>query len=171
MAKKYGVHVRFYMMLGNRGETAESFRETLDFLSEAKPHQYIFSCLSIYPGTKDFQDAEAAGWLEREEYFRGDFQELKVPFDASEADTRVMTEWFAENHGLQDYYLEGVAECRAILERLGDHAPGPPRFGRRLPARRAVGLGGAAHAPRVGARFRRAGLGLQLPGRDRVAAR
>ncbi|HET9930717.1 MAG TPA: B12-binding domain-containing radical SAM protein, partial [Polyangiaceae bacterium] len=123
MAKKYGVHVRFYMMLGNRGETAETFRETLDFLSVAKPHQYIFSCLSIYPGTKDFHDAEAAGWLEREEYFRGDFQELKVPFDASEADTRVMTEWFAENHGLRDYYLEGVDECRAILDRLGDHAP------------------------------------------------
>ncbi len=123
MAKKYGVHVRFYMMLGNRGETAETFRETLDFLNVAKPHQYIFSCLSIYPGTKDFHDAEAAGWLKREEYFQGDFQELKVPFDASEADTRVMTDWFAENHGLRDYYLEGVEECRAILERLGDHAP------------------------------------------------
>jgi radical SAM superfamily enzyme YgiQ (UPF0313 family) len=123
MAKKYGVHVRFYMMLGNRGETADSFRETLDFLNVAKPHQYIFSCLSIYPGTRDFHDAEAAGWLDREEYFRGDFQELKVPFDASEDDTRVMIDWFAENHGLRDYYLENAAECRAILERLGDHAP------------------------------------------------
>ncbi len=38
MAKKYGVHVRFYMMLGNRGETVQTFRETLDFLARAKPH-------------------------------------------------------------------------------------------------------------------------------------
>src|SRR5258706_16423848 len=123
MAKKYGVHVRFYMMLGNRGETAQTFRETLDFLARAKPHQYIFSCLSVFPGTHDFQDAEKAGWLDRERYFTEDFQELKVPFDASEADTKLMNEWFARNKGLQEGYLEGVEECRAILERLGPHAP------------------------------------------------
>lgn len=121
LAKKYGIQLRFYMMLGNRGETAETFHETLDFLARAKPHQYIFSCLSVYPGTVDFYDAERAGWLDRESYFKEDFQELKVPFDASEEDTRVMTEWFAQNSGLQDYYREGVDECRAILSRLGDH--------------------------------------------------
>jgi tetratricopeptide (TPR) repeat protein len=108
-------------MLGNRGETAETFRETLEFLKAAKPHQYIFSCLSIFPGTADFSEAEKAGWLDREVYFTGDFQELKTPFDSSEHDTRLMTEWFADNNGLRDYYREGVAECRAILERLGDH--------------------------------------------------
>jgi anaerobic magnesium-protoporphyrin IX monomethyl ester cyclase len=121
IAKKYGIHVRYYMMLGNRGETAESFRETLAFLKAAKPHQYIFSCLSIFPGTEDFKDAEAAGWLDREVYFTGDFQELKTPFDSSAEDTRLMVEWFADNNGLRDAYREGVAECRAILERLGDY--------------------------------------------------
>src|SRR5690606_11736240 len=121
MAKKYGVHVRFYMMLGNRGETAETFRETLEFLELARPHQYIFSCLSVYPGTHDFTDAEAAGWLDREAYFTGTFQELKMPFDASDADTRMLSEWFSRNSGLRDGYLEGVEECRAILGRLGDH--------------------------------------------------
>jgi anaerobic magnesium-protoporphyrin IX monomethyl ester cyclase len=123
MAKKYGVHVRFYMMLRNRGETAETFQETLDFLARAKPHQYIFSCLSVFPGTHDFQDAERAGWLDRERYFTDDFQELKVPFDASEADTALMNAWFAENKGLREGYLEGVSDCRSILARLGDHAP------------------------------------------------
>jgi anaerobic magnesium-protoporphyrin IX monomethyl ester cyclase len=120
-AKKYGIHVRYYMMLGNRGETAESFRETLDFLARAKPHSYIFSCLSIYPGTHDFHDAEAAGWLDRELYFTGDFQELKVPFDASAEDTELMQDWFRENSGLRDFFREGVNECRAILAALGDH--------------------------------------------------
>jgi hypothetical protein len=110
------------MMLGNRGETAETFRETLEFLEIAKPHQYIFSCLSIYPGTADFRDAEKTGWLDREIYFTGDFQEYKVPFDASEADTRVLVDWFSRNSGLRDNYLEGVDECRSVLGRLGDHA-------------------------------------------------
>src|SRR5215510_6203597 len=110
MAKKFGIRVRYYMMLGNRGETAETFRETLDFLARAKPHQYIFSCLSIYPGTRDFYDALKAGWLDPEVYFTGDFQELKTPFDASEEDTAVMNGWFSEHSGLREVYGEGVEE-------------------------------------------------------------
>src|SRR5690606_908424 len=57
----------------------------------------------------------------REAYFTGTFQELKVPFDASDADTRILSEWFSRNSGLRDGYLEGVEECRAILGRLGAH--------------------------------------------------
>jgi radical SAM superfamily enzyme YgiQ (UPF0313 family) len=123
MAKKYGVHVRFYMMLGNRGETAQTFRETLDFLERAKPHQYIFSCLSVFPGTHDFQDAERAGWLDRERYFTEDFQELKVPFDASDDTTAMLNSWFAQNKGLREGFVETTDDCRAVLGRLGDHAP------------------------------------------------
>ena len=121
LAKRFGIQVRFFMMLGNRGETAKTFQETLDFLDRARPHQYIFSCLSIYPGTRDFEDAEKAGWLHREAYFTGDFQELKTPYDASEADTEIMNAWFAKNSGLREMYREGVPECRAILERLPDY--------------------------------------------------
>lgn len=120
LAKRYGVEVRYYMMLGNRGETRATFEETLAFLERAKPHQYLFSCLSIYPGTLDFQDAEKAGWLDREVYFSGDFQELKTPYDASPEDTALMSEWFEKNRGLRDCYTPDVAACREILERLGD---------------------------------------------------
>ncbi len=120
IAKKYGIKVRYFMMLGNRGDTAETFRETLDFLEKARPHEYIFSCLSIYPGTRDFEDAEKA-WLDRNVYFTETFQELKTPFDASEADTAVMNEWFAHNSGLRTMHVDGVAEYTAILERLGDY--------------------------------------------------
>jgi hypothetical protein len=121
LAKKYGIKVRYYMMLGNRGETAETFRQTLAFLERARPHEFIFSCLSIYPGTRDFDDAEKAGWLDREVYFTGDFQELKTPFDASEEDTALMNAWFKDHSGLRPMFREGVRECRAVLERLGDH--------------------------------------------------
>ena len=121
LAKRYGIKVRYYMMLGNRGETEATFRETLAFLERARPHEYIFSCLSIYPGTRDFEDAEKTGWLDREVYFTGDFQELKTPFDASEEDTALMNAWFRENSGLRPMHREGVAEHRAILAALGDH--------------------------------------------------
>jgi len=121
MAKKYGIKVRYYMMLGNRGETAETFGETVAFLERARPHEYIFSCLSIYPGTRDFHDAEKAGFVDREVYFDGTFQELKTPFDASEEDTALMNEWFSRNSGLREVFREGTAEYGAILERLGDY--------------------------------------------------
>lgn len=120
LAKKYGIKVRYYMMLGNRGETAESFHETLRFLERAKPHEYIFSCLSIYPGTRDFTEAEKT-WLDREVFFREDFQEYKTPFDASEADTALMNAWFSNNSGLRTAYKETASDFEAILERLGDH--------------------------------------------------
>jgi anaerobic magnesium-protoporphyrin IX monomethyl ester cyclase len=121
LAKKYGVQVRYYMMLGNRGETRETFEETLRFLERAKPHQYLFSCLSIYPGTLDFDAAEKSGWLDREVYFSGDFQELKTPFDASPEDTKLFIDWFSKNKGLRDTYRPNIAECHAILERLGEY--------------------------------------------------
>lgn len=121
LAKKYGIKVRYYMMLGNRGETKETFAETLRFLERARPHEYVFSCLSIYPGTKDFHAAEKAGWLSRDEYFTGDFQELKTPFDADAETLRVLNEWFHAHTGLQVGWRDGVPEYEAILARLGDH--------------------------------------------------
>jgi anaerobic magnesium-protoporphyrin IX monomethyl ester cyclase len=44
-----------------------------------------------------------------------------VPFDAGEADTALMNGWFANNSGLREGHRESVDECRAIVERLGDH--------------------------------------------------
>jgi radical SAM superfamily enzyme YgiQ (UPF0313 family) len=121
MAKKYGIKVRYYMMLGNRGETLKTFRETLDFLQRALPHEYVFSCLSIYPGTRDFHDAEKAGWLDRKVYFEQTFQELKTPYDASEETTAALNEWFFKNSGLCTMFKESAADFEAILGELGDY--------------------------------------------------
>jgi hypothetical protein len=123
LAKKWGIKVRYYMMIGSRGDTRETFFETLAFLERAKPHQYIFACLSVYPGTRDFAAAVKAGWLDAEFYFERDFQELKTTFDASDADTEFFRSWFRENKGLHDAFRPGATECEAVLARLGPHAP------------------------------------------------
>ena len=121
MAKKLGMQVRFFMMLGNRGETARTFKESLDFVRAANPHQALFACLSIYPGTDDFKVMEKNGWIDRSVYFEDDFQELKVPFDATAEDTNLMSAWFDRNMGIRHVYQEDVATCREILSRLGEH--------------------------------------------------
>ena len=123
LAKKYGIKCRYYMMVGNRGETRTTFDETLAFLERARPHQYIFAALSVYPGTPDYDLACEAGWLDPEFYFERDFQELKTTFDASDADTDFFRDWFQRNKGLHEPWREGVVECRGILGRLPDHAP------------------------------------------------
>jgi radical SAM superfamily enzyme YgiQ (UPF0313 family) len=121
IAKKYGIKVRYYMMVGNRGETRATFDETLAFLERAQPHQYIFSALSVYPGTRDYDLAVEAGWLDGDFYFERDFQELKTTFDASDEDTAFFREWFQRNKGLHEPFRESVEDCRAILERLEGH--------------------------------------------------
>jgi anaerobic magnesium-protoporphyrin IX monomethyl ester cyclase len=121
LARKYGIKLRYYMMLGNRGETRETFDETLRFLERARPHQYIFACLSVYPGTRDYDRAVEAGWLDAEFYFERDFQELKTTFDASEEDTSFFREWFKKNKGLREGAHDDVEHLAAVLDRLGDH--------------------------------------------------
>lgn len=124
VTRRYGIRARFFMMLGNRGETKQTFLETLEFLERARPHQYIFSCLSIYPGTADFHAAVAAGWLDPEQYFTGTFQEYKVPFDASPEVTQLMNDWFSTHRGVRDHYVPTIADLRAVHGNLGvDHAP------------------------------------------------
>ena len=171
LAKKYGIKVRYYMMVGNRGETRETFEETLRFLERAKPHQYIFACLSVYPGTRDFDAAVEAGWLDGEFYFERDFQELKTTFDATDEDTNFMRDWFLRNKGLRDGFHEGVEDYEAILgpaRRPPRRAHGPR--GRVLPggpARR----GRAPRAASAGARVPGARPRAQLPGVHRGATR
>jgi radical SAM superfamily enzyme YgiQ (UPF0313 family) len=121
LCKEVGIQVRFFMMLGNRGETAETFRESLSFVEAVRPHQVLFACLSVYPGSRDYHDLVARGDLDHEAYFTEDFQELKRPFDASPGDTELLSRWFQNNRGIRELYRAGVEEYRAVLGRLGEH--------------------------------------------------
>lgn len=120
-ARRFGIRTRFYMMLGNRGETEATFRESLAFLQHARPSSYIFSCLSIYPGTDDYNDAVSSRHIDPECYFTGNFQELKTPFDAPSRDAQIMNEWFFQHRGVQVLHIPNVSELREVLAALGEH--------------------------------------------------
>lgn len=118
-ARKWGVQARWYMIVGNRGETAETLRETVSFIERARPHQMVFNYLSVYPGTPDYQDLVAQGRVDPETYFTRDFLELQDAFDASDADKAMFQDWFSNNMGTRQTYDETVQGYRDILERLG----------------------------------------------------
>ena len=61
--------VRYYLIVGCRGETPHTLRETFEFLDTARPTHVLLGGLSIFPGTTEFARAEQEGTLTTEDYF------------------------------------------------------------------------------------------------------
>ncbi|HWI20081.1 MAG TPA: radical SAM protein [Vicinamibacterales bacterium] len=70
LAKKHGIQVLTYFMLGLPGETVEDMRETIRFAKRLDPDYSTFSVTVPYAGTEMYQDGLAQGiiptdyWLE-----------------------------------------------------------------------------------------------------------
>jgi radical SAM superfamily enzyme YgiQ (UPF0313 family) len=77
-AQKYGIYVRYYMILCNRGETAESIRQSNELIKTGRPNHYLFNPLSFYPGTEDWSILSEKQGLSPDIFFRNDFKELNV---------------------------------------------------------------------------------------------
>jgi len=120
LARKFGFQVRYYMMAGNRGETVETFKKSVDFLQEAKPNEFLFGVLTFYPGTEEFEIQKRAGGLTGEVFFKTDMLELWAFADASPSDAKQISRWLAQHAAVRDYWQPGVDDCRAVLERLPD---------------------------------------------------
>jgi radical SAM superfamily enzyme YgiQ (UPF0313 family) len=124
LAKKYGFQIRFYMIIGCRGETGETLQQSIDFIRAVKPSQVIWNPFTLLPGTKEFEIAEKNGLASREMFFSDDFFEL-IPllFDVENPSTPEIRQWLNNNSGLRDVWNYSVAECEEVLELLpGFHA-------------------------------------------------
>ena len=68
-ARDLGMDVRFYLMVGNRGETPGTVRQTLDLVERARPTAFYFCALTVYPGTEEFEIARDKRLLSVERFF------------------------------------------------------------------------------------------------------
>jgi len=68
-ARDLGMDVRFYLMVGNRGESPTSIRETMELIGEARPTHFALNLFNIAPGTKEFEIAREEGLITVEDYF------------------------------------------------------------------------------------------------------
>jgi anaerobic magnesium-protoporphyrin IX monomethyl ester cyclase len=68
-ARALGFDVRFYMIVGSRGETPDTVYRSLQFVEDARPTSCLFHGLSIYPATEEFEFAQQQGLLSVEDYF------------------------------------------------------------------------------------------------------
>jgi radical SAM superfamily enzyme YgiQ (UPF0313 family) len=83
LAKKHGIEVLTYFLLGLPGETLEDMRETLRFAKRLDPDYTTFSVVVPYAGTEMYEDGLAKGiipldfWLE---YARSPTPNFVIPY-------------------------------------------------------------------------------------------
>ncbi|MBF0588275.1 MAG: cobalamin-dependent protein [Magnetococcales bacterium] len=124
MAHSFGIHVRYYMMVGNRGESLGSFRQSLELMESAQPDSFSFCNLTLYPGTEEFEIYRQRHGLSAEAFFGDDWEGLMhvgyadpVPLEMREVVTLWMNGYGEQMPGRQ----ADVAHCRAVLERLNGY--------------------------------------------------
>ena len=116
-AKKYGIQTRYYMMAGNRGETPETFHQSLDFIRRAKPNQFVFSQLHLYPGTEEFDIFMRHGLVSPDIFFTRNFFCLTC-FAGNKEDEIHIRKSLSTISGVQNCRQYGAADYRAALTRM-----------------------------------------------------
>ncbi|MDW7774459.1 MAG: tetratricopeptide repeat protein [Desulfobulbaceae bacterium] len=77
-ARKYGMHVHYFMILGNRGETPDSINQSIDLIKAGRPNSYDLTPLQFLPGTEDWEHVCRNQGLTADILFRNDVYELSV---------------------------------------------------------------------------------------------
>jgi anaerobic magnesium-protoporphyrin IX monomethyl ester cyclase len=121
LIKRYGIQVRYYMMVGNRGETYETFQQSIDFINRCQPNQFVFSQLHLYPGTEEFDLFMANGIVSPEIFFQRDFLCLTV-FAGKSEDEQKIRACLARMKGVQDCWHYRAEDYTEISTRLPEHA-------------------------------------------------
>jgi len=121
MAKRYGFTIRFYMMALNRGETAETLKTSIDFIIQAKPNQFLFSFLTLYPGTREFAIAESKGLITRETFFTcKDHYFSFFPENEYDDQMKKIIRWINTHAGVREFWDYTVADRQKILDIFPD---------------------------------------------------
>lgn len=129
MARKYGFQIRYYMIVGNRGETVETYRESCDFIEKARPNSSVFSILSAVPGTGDWEFLEMGG-MKSDIFFDSDVPQLEY-FAGDPEDRDIVWAEVAGNH-MRDHWSYGVWEREQVLDVLPGHSAALMELGEAL---------------------------------------
>ena len=77
-ARKYGMHVHYFMILGNRGETPNTINQSIDLIKTGRPNSYDLTPLQFLPGTEDWEHVCRNQRLTTDILFRNDFSDISV---------------------------------------------------------------------------------------------
>jgi tetratricopeptide (TPR) repeat protein len=110
------------MITGCRGETAETIKQSEDFVKSAKPCQVIFNPFTLLPGTKEFQTAKQNNLVDENIFFTDDFFELSpLLFKNRNKETEKIYAWAVKNSGLKNISGYSLEERKEIFSLFPDN--------------------------------------------------
>lgn len=116
-AQKYGMYVRYYMILLSRGETIETIQQSNDLIKAGCPNNYVISPMTYVPGTEDWDILCDKQGLTAEIFFKNDFKELSSITNRQKEFLDLYLRSLCDI-GTIDGFNYNVAEREAIVERL-----------------------------------------------------
>jgi len=116
LAKRYGLEVRYYMILGSRGETDDTVEQTMSLSREGSPTGTSYSPLGIYPGTEEFEALAAATGATTGMFFAGG-DAVHYLHDIVPGGRKRMHRWWARCAKPQ-VGTRSAAECQSTLALL-----------------------------------------------------
>ncbi|MBF0194526.1 MAG: tetratricopeptide repeat protein [Magnetococcales bacterium] len=119
IARKYGLQVRFYMIVGNRGENLATFKESLQLIYDAQPNQFLFSPLTLTPGTTEYEINKQEGIITPDTFFNDDYSEYSYGYidNVEKGDKDIIDLWL-NCFGNSKFKYFNVEESIKILDRL-----------------------------------------------------
>lgn len=119
-AGKFGIQVRFYMIVGSPQESTETLRHSIEFIQSLRPHEVIWNPFTLLPGTRTFAEAVDKGTIRVEQFFTEDFFEY-IPLEhAQDPDRQKILLWLSSHQGLQRFPGPGIRELEEIVRIFPD---------------------------------------------------
>jgi len=114
-AKEVGLIRRIYLIVGFPGETWDTVKETVGFLNDVKPDEFVVYPLIPYPGTPIYEQAEKYGILNIDKDFTHYFQicgdaKSWFVYDLPNADR-------TELQAMKDYVVRELQKTQSIWAR------------------------------------------------------
>ncbi|GFO66976.1 B12-binding domain-containing radical SAM protein [Geomonas limicola] len=117
IAKKYGIYVRYYMILPNKGETPETLQQSIDLIKAGKPNEYVICSLGFYPGTEDWEVLCDSQGITPSIFFMNDFIELGVANNREKEFEQLMLQVQCDIGSIHGFDFS-VYERESVIEQL-----------------------------------------------------
>jgi len=122
LARRIGLPVRYYMIVGSPGETMATLQQSLTFVNEAGPTEVIYNPFTLLPGTHEWDLALKTGDYDTDCFFSDTFFELQPLTHGNDPKAEELREWLQCNSGLQTVRRLNIDECREGLRQFPDLA-------------------------------------------------